>query len=65
MLSFQETYYVGPMEECPSQKISKGKLPDRYRNQRRILKKVGGADVGNTSSLTADGGESSACSGMK
>ena len=29
------------MSEGPSQKISKGKLPDRYRNRRKSLKSAG------------------------
>jgi hypothetical protein len=32
---------VSPMSEGPSQKISKGKLPDRYRNRRKSLKAAG------------------------
>lgn len=33
----QETYYVAPKTEGKKQKISKGKLPDRYRNHRHRL----------------------------
>jgi hypothetical protein len=38
---FKETYYVPPLNEGPSQKISKGKLVDKYRNQRRALRAAG------------------------
>jgi len=41
----QETYYVPPLIEGPFQKISKGKLPDRYRNVRKALKKAGATAV--------------------
>ncbi len=37
----QETYYIAPLSESPSQKISKGKLTDKYRNQRKALKQAG------------------------
>lgn len=42
----QETYYVPPLDEGPSQKISKGKLVDKYRNQRKLLKAAGAIDNG-------------------
>ena len=31
-------YYVDPKTEGPNQKISKGKIPDAYRNKLRILR---------------------------
>ena len=31
-------YYVHPKTEGPNQKISKGKIPDAYRNKLRILR---------------------------
>lgn len=34
-------YYVAPLTEGPSQKISKGKLVDRFRNNLRLLKTAG------------------------
>jgi len=37
----QETYYVAPLDEGPSQKISKGKLVDKYRNLRKALRAAG------------------------
>ena len=37
----QNAYYVEPLVEGPHQKISKGKLPDKYRNIRKLLKQAG------------------------
>ena len=37
----QEVYYILPKTVGKSQKISKGKLVDKYRNTRKILKKSG------------------------
>jgi hypothetical protein len=38
---FQETYYISPLCHGPSQKISKGKLPDKLRNKRKAIKALG------------------------
>lgn len=34
-----ETFYIPPKAEGPEQKISKGKLVEKYRNKRKFLKK--------------------------
>lgn len=33
-----EIYYVEPKTEGPQQKISKGKIPDSFRNKLRVLR---------------------------
>lgn len=36
-----ETYYVAPLTEGHLQKISKGKLVDKFRNNLKLLRTVG------------------------
>jgi len=63
----QETYYTPPLQEGPAQKISKGKLIDKYRNVRKLLKAAGAVPSSSKPSpadtLTEDSGAFVSCFG--